>query len=136
MSPSLALQKLVRARLVADPAVVALVPADDITDRHGRPARFPSIVFGEGREHRLGAMKRESSRVVLDIHVWCDSPGTRQSKLIVDAIRRALRASPWSADGHAVLDLQFVSARYLPDPASADLTHSIVTFDSFMLETA
>lgn len=134
MSPSFALQVLIHDRLTTDPAVTALVPAKDITDRHGRPARFPSITFGEARENRLGAVKRESARVALDIHVWTDTPGTRDAKQIVDAARRALRNDPWEAEGHAVIDLRVDGARYMPDPASADVTHGVLTADAFMLE--
>lgn len=136
MSPSLALQTSIRSRLVDAPAVVALVPAKDITDRHGRPARFPSITFGEGREYPLGGVKRDSARVALDLHVWTDTPGTAESKRITDALRRALREAPWSAEGHVVMDLVYTGARYMPDPSSADTTHGVVTFDAFMLEAA
>lgn len=125
---------MIRTRLVADPAVLALVPANDITDRHGRPVRFPSITFGEGREYPLGSVKRDSARVVLDLHIWTDTPGTRDSKRLADAIRRALRAAPWSTEGHVVLDLQYESSRFIPDPASTDVTHGVVSFDAFMLE--
>lgn len=136
VSPSLALQTTIRARLIADPAVLALVPANDITDRHGRPARFPSITFGEAREYPLGGVKRDSARVALDLHIWTDTPGTRDSKSIADALRRALRAAPWSAEGHVVLDLQYESTRFMPDPAEADVTHGVVTFGAFLLEAA
>ncbi len=136
MSPSLALQTMIDARLCADAAVVALVPADDITDRRGRPAAFPSILFGEAREYPLGAVKRDSTRLSLDLHVWTDTLGTREAKEIVSAMRRALRDAPWEADGHAVLDLRFEGARYMPDPGDADITHGVVTVDAFMLETA
>lgn len=136
MSPSLSLQRMIRARLIADPAVIALVPANDITDRHGRPVRFPSITFGEGREYPLGAVKRDSARVALDLHVWTDTPGTAQAKRITDAVRRALRNAPWETEGHNTMDLAFVSARYMPDPASADTTHGLITFDAFTLEAA
>jgi hypothetical protein len=134
MSPSFALQVLIHERLSAAPAVTALVPARDITDRHGRPARFPSIAFGEGREYPLGGVKRDSARVSFDLHVWTDTPGTRDAKLIVDAARRTLRDAPWDADGHAVLDLRFEGARYLPDPGAADITHGVLTLDAFLIE--
>lgn len=134
MSPSFALQKLIHARLCADPAVTALVPAAGITDRHGRPARYPSITFGEGREYPLSGVKRDSARVSFDLHAWTDTPGTRDAKQLVDAVRRSLRDGPWEADGHAVLDLRFEGARYLPDPNSPDLTHAVLTLDAFMIE--
>lgn len=136
MSPSLALQAMIDARLCADAAVLALVPADDIDDRRGRPASYPSILFGEAREYPLGAVKRDSTRLSLDLHVWTDTPGTREAKEIVSAVRRALRDAPWEADGHAVLDVRFEGARYLPDPSNADITHGVVTVYAFMLETA
>ena len=134
MSPSLALQAGIRARLIADPAVIEAVPAADITDKHGRVARFPSVTFGEFREYVLAPMKRDSTRVSLDLHVWTDTPGTRDAKRLTDTLRRALRDGPWKAEGHIVMDLAFSGARYLPDPENPDITHGVISFDAFMLE--
>lgn len=134
MSPALALQAMILARLAADPAVTALVPADDISDRHSGPAAFPSIIFGEGREYPLGGIKRDSARVALDLHVWTDTPGSGDAKEIANAVRRALRDAPWETEGHVVMDLAFVSARYMADPADADVTHGVITLDALTLE--
>lgn len=49
MEPSLALQKAVRARLVATSAVTTLVPAAHVLDRNNRPEVFPAIIIGEGQ---------------------------------------------------------------------------------------
>lgn len=134
VSPSFALQVMMHERLTADPAVTTLVPADDITDASPLQAVYPSIRFSEGREYPLGSVKRSSSRVALDLHVWTDTAGTAEAKAITAAVRRALRDDPWSAEGHIVMDLAFVSARFMPDPANADITHGVVTFDAMMLE--
>lgn len=136
MSPSLALQHMIRARLVADPAVLALVPANDIADRHGRPARFPSITLGEGREYRLGSVSREASRVVVDLHVWTDTAGTAQSKAIADAVRRAVRHEPWTVDQHMLMEFRYEGSRFMADPGSTDTTHGVMSFEAHMVEAA
>lgn len=135
MSPALALQNMIRVRLVADQAVTALVPPAHISDRT-RPARFPSITLGEAREYALGAVKRDASRVVVDVHVWTDTAGSGVSKALAHAVRRAMRDGPWVAAGHTVMDLQFSGSRFMPDPAGEDVTHGVVSFDAYMVEAA
>lgn len=135
MSAAYALQTSMFETLTADPAVLDLVPVEHIAEVQGLPAAWPSILFGEAREYPLGQVQRASTRVMIDVHVWTDTPGTRQAKQITAAVRRALRDGPWLAEGHVIMDLAFSGARYLPDPGSADVTHGVITFDAFMLET-
>lgn len=134
MSAALALQAMVRARLVADPAVLALVPADDITDRAGIKAQFPSIRFGESREYPLGDVSREAARVVIDLHYWTATPGTAESKTLAAAVNRAIRNDPWSAPGFDVMQLRSDGVRFMADPDTADVTHGVATYTAFMVE--
>lgn len=133
MSPALALQTMIRTRLVADAGVLALVSADAIADQSGRPVELPSIVIGEDQELPLGTACRHSTRVVSTIHVWTEGADTLDAKQITDAMRRALRTGPWNAEGHIVMDLRYAGARFLRDP-DGDVAHAIVSLEAYMLE--
>lgn len=133
MTPALALQKAIRARLTADASVTALVPADAILDVHGLPERFPCIILGEGQELPADTVARRHFRVHATLHVWQAETGTTGVKAIAGAVRRALRDAPWPADGHHVHDLAFTGATFLRDPDNAS-AHGVVTFEAILEE--
>lgn len=133
MSPALALQTMIRTRLVADASVRALVSADAIADQSGRPVDLPSIVIGEDQEIPLGTACRHATRVVSTIHVWAEGDDMLEAKAITDAMRRALRVAPWEAEGHIVMDLRYDGARFLRDP-EGDVAHAVVSLEAYMLE--
>ena len=134
MSAALALQKAVRGRLVASPAVLALVEAAQIVDRHGTPAAFPSILLGEDQE--LDAeitFERRHVRVFSTLHVWDRSAGTTRAKAIAGAIRDALHGVDLPLDAGRLLDLKHASTRYLRDP-DGQTTHAVVTLEALIQE--
>ena len=134
MSAALSIQAMIRQRLVADPAVLALVPAGHIADRAARPALFPSIALGSAREYPVGFLGRDASRVVVDLHVWTNTPGTAASKAIADAVRRALRDMPWEAKGQSVQHFRYSGASFMPDTAGEDIVHGVVSFEAHCVE--
>ena len=87
MSVDLAVQKAIRARLLATSAVTDLVPAVSILDRNRAPAPSPSIILGEVQIMDEGdSIKRTRSRVYHTIHVWKVEPSREGVKLINAAI--------------------------------------------------
>lgn len=137
MSIDLAVQKAIRARLVATSAVTALVPATAILDRNERPAPSPSIILGESQTVDEGtSLRRAISRVYHSIHVWKREASTEGVKAISGAIRTAIHAGRLdlgtgfhAADG-------FVSAtRFLRDP-DGETSHGIVTVQVLVHEVA
>jgi hypothetical protein len=92
MSAALALQAALRSRLVATPAVTALVPASAIFDRHQRPPAPACIVLGEAQELEDGDMERTRTRVYHTIHVWKREPSLEGATTIAAAIRAAVHA--------------------------------------------
>lgn len=128
--PSLALQKLIYARLIGAPAVTSLVPADNIADLSGLPTVFPSIIIGEG--HALYADNRDRfhEQAFCDLHIWTAEPGLEQSKRIAAAVREALWA-PWQFDGFTVHGITVRSARFLRDP-DGQHGHGVMSIDAVM----
>ena len=136
MSADLALQQALRARLVATPAVTALVPAASILDRHHRPAPSPCIVLGETQEVDAGtSLQRRHTRIYHTIHVWVREASTEGGKAIGAAIRAALRAGRLDLGaGFHCADQRLSSARYLRDP-DGETTHGVLTIEALVVET-
>lgn len=137
MSAELALQKAIRARLVASGQVVQTVPAANILDRNERPNPRPSIVIGEGQSVDEGdSIARTLTRVYMDLHVWVEEPSTEISKRIAGAIRKAvngLRFQP--VDGFHFADCRVRGSRFIRDP-DGKTSHAIVTIDALVQEVA
>jgi len=133
---SLALQKAVRLQLIAAPAVVVLVPAAAIFDRHSRPEAFPCIVIGEGQVIEDPApIARDRVGAYLDLHLWTKEPGLLLAKQIAGVVRAALRAGPWTVDDHHVADLKVSGTRFLRDP-SGEHSHAVLTVEALLVELA
>lgn len=133
---SLAVQTLIRARLVASAEVTALVDADAILDRSGRPERFPCIIIGTG-EAQLGDGWHDvfHDEVHADLHIWTAEQSTVEVKEIAGAIRKALRGFPWTVPGWLVSTLDVERQTFLRDPGG-EHAHGVVSIRAVMLERA
>lgn len=134
--PSLALQKLIRARLSADAATTALVPATSILDRNHRPEQFPAIIIGEGQAI-FGDMVQDSyhDEAFADLHIWVEEVGLAGGKAIAGAVVAALRAGPWDVDGYVAVNVRPVGAKYMRDPDGM-FSHTVVTVQAILMESA
>lgn len=132
--PSLALQKLIYARLSGDAGVTALVPATSIWDRNHRPEQFPGIIIGEGQA-LFGDYVQTSyhDQAFCDVHIWVSEIGLTTAKAIVGAVKDTLRTGPWFADGYNVSNVRSVSARYMRDPDGM-FSHTVLTVEALLIE--
>lgn len=137
MSAELALQKAIRARLIADATVTNVVPAANILDRNERPNPRPSIVIGEGQSVDEGdSIARTRTRVYLDLHVWVEEPSTEISKRIAGAIKRSVTERLDMAQDHFhCADCRVRGSRFMRDP-DGKTSHAIVTIDALVQEVA
>jgi hypothetical protein len=137
MSADLAVQKALRARLVASSGVTALVPADHILDVNQRPARDPAIHLGESQAVDQGdSIARKLTRVYHTLHIWKKEPSLVGAKQICGAIRTAIHSGRLGLDAgfHAVDG--FVSGqRFIRDP-DGESSHGIVTVEVLVQEVA
>ncbi|ACB83538.1 hypothetical protein Mpop_5448 (plasmid) [Methylorubrum populi BJ001] len=132
---ALALQKAMGARLAGFPAVTDLVPPANIVDAHGRPARFPSVILGDGQEVAADlTFERRHVTVFVDLHVWDRSPSFTSTKAIAGAIRAALHGDDLVLDEGRLLDLKHAGTRYLRDP-DGQTAHAVVTIEALVEET-
>lgn len=137
MSATLALQKAIRARLVATPAVVALVPASAILDRNQRPAPSPSIILGEAQQLDGGdSLARNRARIFHTIHVWKQEPSLTGTAAIMSAIRAAMTGARLSLDpGFHCADIRVSATRAMRDP-DGETSHGVVTVEALIVEVA
>ena len=137
MTPELALQKAIRARLISEGEITSRVPAASILDRNERPAPSPSIIIGEGQSVDEGdSIARDRTRVYLDLHIWKREPSTEGVKAIAGAIRDAIKAGKLAAvDGFHFADCYVQSARFLRDP-DGETSHAVVTISAVVQEMA
>ncbi len=134
MTPELALQKAVRARLVASPEILGLVAATSILDRNERPAPSPSIIIGEGQSVDEGdSISRRLTRVYMDVHAWKREPSLEGVKAIAGAIRNAMRSKLSASDGFHFVDCYVERARFLRDP-DGETSHAVVTINAVVQE--
>lgn len=133
MTPDLALQRALIARLTATTDVTALVPASDIIDGLPTPARFPSILVGEGQVVReANTLAANHRRVYATLHVW--AKGMPQARAIAGAITSAVQHQPLTlATGYRAISAVIASARFMRDEEEA---HGVVTVDSLVEVTA
>lgn len=129
--PSLALQALVRSRLIGSTDLVALVPADHVLDKNVRPEVFPAIIIGEGMTLPDDGLARDRFAVTLDVHVWAEEPGLATVKTI-SAHARAALVLPFVVPGFHVADLRFASTRFMRDPGPYG--HGVITVEAIMKE--
>lgn len=129
MTPEIALQNAVRARLIGEGAIITQVPAANILDRNARPNPRPSIIIGEGYSRDEGdSIARNLTRVWMDLHIWIKEKSLEQSKTVAGAIRTAIRSRLSASDGFHIVDCYVETTRFLRDP-DGETSHGVITIN-------
>jgi hypothetical protein len=133
MSPDLAFQKALGARLAATAEVTALVSAASILDRNERPVPVPSIILGETQVlDEETSMARAHQRLFHTVHVWQREEATGGVKAICWAIRRAVHSGRLALEGgFFCADLRVQDIRVMRDPDGVT-AHGVVTINALI----
>lgn len=133
MSVELAIQIALRARFIATPDVVSIVPAHHIVDRTSVPPLDPSIVLGEAQTVDEGAsMQRDRLRVYSTIHIWKVEESFSTIRRIGWGIRVAVRGGRLDLGaGFQCVDCLVASQRNLRDP-DGRTSHGVVTIETLV----
>lgn len=115
------LQKAFHAALAADAGLTALVTGVFDSVPEGQP--FPYLVIGEDRVRARSSKSFEGAEHELAFHAWsrlddagAGGLGRRQVKEILAALWSALQG-PWPApEGHALVNLSFLSSETRREP--------------------
>lgn len=133
-SPGAELQKFIHDTLIADPVVSSYV-ADRVYDAPPSTKVFPYISFGPSDFDidDFECVRTRTETVQLDI--WTEDQGRQiGAKRIVDAVRDALSLEDASFTDNALVSIEVVSARILPEPAE-NRAHGIVSVEAEIEET-
>lgn len=122
-----ALLAAVRARLVADPTIAALVDGR-IFDEPLQDVQFDWIQLGDTQAIPFDFMCGSGVRVFWDIHVWCrgDWAGDRMRD-IAAAIYTSLHRQKFPVAGHNLQLIEHQTTRTLRDPDGLT-RHAVVSF--------
>lgn len=137
MSVDLAVQKAIRARLVATLAITDLVPPVSILDRNQRPAPSPSIIIGDAQVVDNGSsLKRTHSRVYHTLHIWKREPSLEGVKAICGAIRTAIQWNHMDLDaGFHAADVKVSSIQAMRD-RDGETSHGVMVVEVLVSEVA
>ncbi len=132
MEPTLAIQRAIRARLISDSAVTALVPPERIFDGEWNTENLPAIILGEGSATYSAEDRSWHERVFLDIHIWGEKDATEDVKLIAHAVREALKEAPWAADGFYVHGITVIRANFYRDQDEHGGVAGVLSVDAIL----
>ncbi|WP_417724204.1 tail completion protein gp17 [Salipiger sp.] len=115
--PSLSFQTALRAALIADPAVTALLPAAHVRAGSTRPDKLPTIILANPQTIHLGRASGGFyvTSVAVDLHIWALDDGADMARQIGVAAALALWDAP-HAEGIAVDDYMRPGFSYMRDP--------------------
>lgn len=130
IEPSVSLQTALRATLISDPAVTALVHPDHI--RAGRPDKFPCVIMGGANTAYLGRASggQHLARVNLDLHIWAlESADT--AKMIGHLVSRAVITLPDAQNGFTIDQLDQPRTIWLRDvQPELSYTHGVIEIEA------
>lgn len=137
MNVDLEVQKALRARLVNSPAVLALVPPENILDTNQRPNPVPSVILGDSQATDEGtSLRRAHTRVYHTLHVWTRETSLEMVKRICGEVRAALHSGRLTLPaGLACADVLVSSMRFLRDP-DGEHAHGVVVVEVLAVEVA
>jgi hypothetical protein len=102
---SAALRAAIRAALVADGALVALLGGTRIYDAPPRSAAFPYVTLGDAR---ISETSPEGDvEHLLTLHAWSRQGGHKEAHVIAGALLNALDDAPLALAGHHLVNLRF-----------------------------
>ena len=106
-SAVIALRKAVRAALIADAPLLALLGGAKIFDEAPRDALTPYVTFGDALARELSTSLYPGLEQVLVLHVWSMQGGAREGLEIADRIAFLLDDAAMTLDTHRLINLRF-----------------------------
>lgn len=131
--PTLVLQRLIRARLIADAGVTDLVPAGSIVSQPRKPDPSPVIIIGEGHAFLADLDDTFHDEAFVIVDAWAREDTTTGVKNIASAIRQALRDRPWTMPGYLCHRLRIEGVEFRRE---GEFARGIVTVSAIMQEHA
>lgn len=116
IAPDVTFQTAVRAALIDNAAVAALVQPDHIRAGSTRPDKLPSIILADPQTINLGRSGEWFiTRVFLDLHIWALEDGADMARQIGATVAAALWDSPVATENDTLTYVR-PSFTYMRDP--------------------
>ena len=116
-SAVIALRKAIRARLVADAALLALLGGAKVYDEAPREAHVPYVTFGDALTRELSTTLYPGLEHFVVLHVWSIQGGAREALEIAERINVLLDDAALTLDTHRLINLRFVALETVREDA-------------------
>lgn len=107
---AIALRAAIRAALLADAPLVALLGGPRIYDEPPKDVAFPFVTLGEATTTDASTKTEPADEHALILHAWSRQGGHREAHGVAAAVLEALIDAPLSLDGHRLANLRFATA--------------------------
>jgi hypothetical protein len=108
-SPVVALRKAVRTRLLADAALVAALGGAKVYDETPRGVEAPLVLFGDGQMRDWSGQDARGAEHFFTLVAASAQHGQAQALAVAQRLVELLDESPLALEGHALIDLRFLS---------------------------
>ena len=103
--PAVPLKKAIRAALVIDATLLALLGGPRVHDEVPRSAVAPYIVFGDLQTRDFSSVGSRSHETRVSLSVLSNQGGTREAHVIAAQIETILHEAALVLDGHRLVNL-------------------------------
>ncbi|WP_457795735.1 DUF3168 domain-containing protein [Methylocystis sp. S23] len=108
-SPVISLRKAIRSHLLADPTLVAALGGAKVFDEAPRGAEPPYALFAETQMRDWSTQASRGAEQFLTLAIVATQRGLGAALAIAQRVVDRLDEAPLALDGHALIDLRFVS---------------------------
>ena len=129
-----ALQSAIYSRLSSDSNLTTTLGAA-VVDEAQQGQSYPFVAIGEETTIDFSTKDLDGSESTINIHVWSQYKGSKETKNIIDRLHTLLHDYSLSVSGHNLINLRFEFSDILRDPDGVT-RHGVVRFNAIMLGTS
>ncbi len=109
-NPILPLKAAIRAVLISDPALLAVLGGARVYDETPRNTPFPFVTFGVFTANDNSTSSDRGHETKLELDVWSRNGSTKQPLLIANRIEELLHDQPLTLVGHHLVNNQIIDS--------------------------
>ena len=129
-----ALQSAIYSRLSSDNTLTSTLGAA-VVDEALQGQSYPFVALGEETTVDFSTKDVDGRDVTINIHVWSQYKGSKQTKDIIDRLHTLLHDYSLSVSGHNLINLRFEFSDIMRDPDGIT-RHGVMRFNAKMLGTS
>ena len=129
-----ALQSTIYSTLNNDNTLTSTLGAG-VFDEDTEGTTYPFVAIGEDTVTDFGTKTEDGGQFTINIHVWSQYTGSKETKNIMDRIHDLLHDSNLSVTGFNLVNLRFEFSDILRDPDGIT-RHGVMRFRAIILGTS